>query len=89
MSDASAAIGIVQREGLGRVRHLAVADLWIQHRRSLGSITYLKVNGKDNPADLLTKGLDGESIRRHVHHLNFEFYRGRHQLAPKLVSHSA
>ena len=29
-SDATAAIGIVARVGLGKVRHLAVADLWVQ-----------------------------------------------------------
>ena len=29
-SDATAAIGICKREGLGRVRHLATGDLWIQ-----------------------------------------------------------
>ena len=28
-SDATAAIGITQREGLGKVRHLATADLWV------------------------------------------------------------
>ena len=28
--DAIAAMGMVKRQGLGRVRHLAVADLWIQ-----------------------------------------------------------
>ena len=31
-SDATAAIGIVQRQGLGRIRHLAVADLWVQQK---------------------------------------------------------
>ena len=30
-SDATAAIGMVHRLGLGRVRHLAVRDLWVQH----------------------------------------------------------
>ena len=30
-SDATAAIGIVGRDGLGKVRHLATADLWIQY----------------------------------------------------------
>ena len=30
LSDASAAIGMVRRLGLGRVRHLSVADLWVQ-----------------------------------------------------------
>ena len=33
-SDAVAAIGIVKRQGLGRVRHLAVADLWVQQGSS-------------------------------------------------------
>ena len=35
-SDAVAAIGIVKRQGLGRVRHLAVADLWVQQRSKRG-----------------------------------------------------
>ena len=29
-SDSTAAIGMVRRLGLGRVRHLATADLWVQ-----------------------------------------------------------
>ena len=31
-SDASAAIGIARRRGLGKVRHLDVTDLWIQEQ---------------------------------------------------------
>ena len=31
-SDATAAIGMVSRLGLGRVRHLAVSDLWVQEK---------------------------------------------------------
>ena len=31
-SDATAAIGICKRQGLGRVRHLATADLWVQQK---------------------------------------------------------
>ena len=31
-SDATAAIGIARRRGLGKIRHLATADLWIQDR---------------------------------------------------------
>ena len=31
-ADAAAAIGICKRRGLGKVRHLAVADLWVQDR---------------------------------------------------------
>ena len=57
-SDASAAIGIVQRTGLGKVRHLATADLWIQQKIKNGEIEIAKVPGKINPADLLRKSLD-------------------------------
>ena len=32
LSDATAAIGIVKRVGLGKVRHLSVADLWVQEK---------------------------------------------------------
>ena len=31
-SDATGAIGICKRQGLGRVHHLATADLWVQQR---------------------------------------------------------
>ena len=30
-SDATAAIGVVHRLRLGKVQHLAVGDLWVQH----------------------------------------------------------
>ena len=47
-SDASAAIGIVQRLGLGRVRHLTVSDLWLQQRLRKGDFKCEKVPGEDN-----------------------------------------
>ena len=37
-SDALAAIGMVKRQGLGRIRHLAVADLWIQQKAKAGVV---------------------------------------------------
>ena len=30
LSDATAAIGIARRRGMGRIRHLDVMDLWVQ-----------------------------------------------------------
>ena len=43
--DAIAAMGMVKRQGLGRVRHLAVADLWIQQKAKDGSAKYEKLPG--------------------------------------------
>ena len=81
-SDASAAIGMVMRERLGKVRRLAFADLWVQHKRESSEIVYSKINGDSNPADMLTKGMNGEKIQRYVNMLGFRVRHGRHQLAP-------
>ena len=37
LGDSTAAIGMVRRLGLGRVSHLAVANLWVQQRVRDGS----------------------------------------------------
>ena len=49
ISDASAALGIVKRVGLGKVRDLHTADLWIQQRVNVGDIAVGTVDGKLNP----------------------------------------
>ena len=51
-SDATAAIGIARRKGLGKIRHLDVTDLWIQDKVRSKSIGLKKVLGADNPADM-------------------------------------
>ena len=63
-SAATAAIGMVHRLGLGRVRHLAVADLWVQERVRAGDISVSKWPGQLNPADQMTKHATPEVVRR-------------------------
>ena len=41
-SDETAAIGMVHRLGLGKVRHLAVGDVWVQHHARSGKIRVSK-----------------------------------------------
>ena len=82
-SDASAAIGMVKREGLGKVRHLAVADLWSQEKRAKGAMRFEKVDGEANPADMMTKGVNGEKIERFCKVLGFARKEGRHEQAPE------
>ena len=62
-SDASPAIGVCKRRGLGRLRHLAVADLWIQDRLRTGDLSLHKVAGNANPADSLAKHVDGGGLQ--------------------------
>ena len=81
-SDAVAAIGMVKRQGLGRIRHLAVADLWIQQKSKEGAVHYMKLDGSKNTSDILTKPVEAEVLERHMRSLGFEFRGGRHALTP-------
>ena len=83
-SDATAAIGIVSREGLGKVRHLATADLWIQQRVRRGEIAVEKWPGQENPADLATKGVGRATLDHLLPKLGFSFAEGRAESAPAM-----
>ena len=84
-TDATAAMGMCRRLGVGKIRHLAVADLWIQDKVRSGDVLLEKVLGKDNPADLLTKHLDFPTMSTHLNFLNLHSETGRPQSAPALT----
>ena len=54
-TDSSAAIGICNRQGLGKLRHLDTHTFWIQQVVVTGTADLWKGLGEENPADLLTK----------------------------------
>jgi hypothetical protein len=83
-SDASAAIGIVNRTGVGRLRHVRVQYLWLQDTVRDGALKVKKVKGEENPADLMTKHVSAELIRRHCNCLGYEQQTDRAKSAPKL-----
>ena len=64
--DASAAIGIVLRRGLGKVRHIDVSQLWLQHKVASGEIQVKKVGTGENKSDALTKYLSYADIVKHM-----------------------
>jgi hypothetical protein len=82
--DASAALGIVQRQGLGKLRHINVRYLWLQERIREKQLEVVKVPGVSNPADLLTKNLDAATMWKHVTKLGFHSAPGRAKSAPTL-----
>ena len=87
-SDATAAIGITQREGLGKVRHLATADLWVQQRLRKREFSIAKVPGVENPADLGTKGLERNAIQQFLRTLGMAVLPGRSAAAPLFKARS-
>ena len=80
-SDSTAAIGVCRRRGLGKIRHLAVADLWLQDKVRSGDISIHKVLGQDNPADALTKFVNRATLERALSRMRVEPEAGRAQSA--------
>ena len=77
-TDSTASIGICKRQGLGKVRHLAVQDLWVQQRVRGGDFELFKIPGERNPADLFTKfGLPPERVEMLLRLLGCNFADGR------------
>ncbi|CAK0811260.1 unnamed protein product, partial [Prorocentrum cordatum] len=53
--DSSAAKAMINREGVGKVKHLDVRALWIQQERKVHGLNIKKESGTKNMADLGTK----------------------------------
>ena len=80
-TDATAAIGICRRRGLGKIRHLAVADLWVQDRVRSGDVILRKVAGADNASDILTNVAPRPLLWRHLSSMGLQKEEGRASLA--------
>ena len=63
-SDSSAAQGMAQRIGTGRVRHLACGVMWLQASVKEKILKVGPISGSKNPADLGTKVLSGPKVRQ-------------------------
>ena len=82
LSDSTAAIGMVRRLGLGRVRHLACADLWVQQHLRNGSFVLGKHPGTSNSADLMTKHKSRDELVKLLKIMGFGSLPGRAAVAP-------
>ena len=86
MADASAALGIIGRTGLGKMRHVDTSYLWLPQQSIKDKIIFNKVPGTENPADRNTKGLNKNLISKYTEMLNMEHREGRSDLSPELHS---
>ena len=85
-ADATAAIGMSRRLGVGKVRHLDTSLLWLQHKVRAGETPITKVAGQEHCADALTKQLAGPMLRGHIHRMGLAFESGRPDSAPQLTT---
>ena len=84
-TDAGAAIGIVRRVGIGKLRHLNVRYLWLQDHLRSGQMDLHKVAGVANAADLVTKHLGLGKAEDHLRVIGLEVGSGRATNAPSLT----
>ena len=82
MVDASAAIGIAMRRGLGKVRHIELNELWLQEQVARGRLSICKVDGRKNYADSLTKHCTSERIQQTIDCTYHRVMQGRHAIMP-------
>ena len=71
--DASAAVGIVMRRGLGKVRHIDLSQLWLQEKVFRRELKITKVKSGENKSDALTKYVGSQDIGKHFRMTGQEF----------------
>ena len=69
---ASAALAIAQRQGLGKLRHIRVQWFWVKERTNDQDFDLVKVHGKSNPVDLMTRHLSVEESSNFLDMLSCE-----------------
>ena len=82
-SNATAAIDIARRRGLGKLRHLDCEDPWIQSKVRSKDVELLKVLGAKNPADILTQYVDPKTLQSALSRINMIVESGRRASAPQ------
>ena len=82
-SDSSAAIGISQRRGLGKVKHMHTQYLWIQERIRNKDFVVHKIGTDNNVADLFTKHLARPKVDKFMSRLGFREPTSGNSLALK------
>ena len=75
--DTAAALGILERRGVDRIRQLDVGALWLQEVQLRQKVGFVEGKGTSNPADLMTKHLPRESLETYSERLGYEFREGR------------
>ena len=81
-TDATAALGICQQRGLGKINHLDTTDLWCQEKVRDGAVTLHKVRGGSNPADIVTKYIERATLEKMLGLMNLVHLDGRAACAP-------
>ena len=86
LTDSSAAKGVSDRLGLGKLRHVQTRYLWLQERVHMKHLEVEKVPGAKNVADILTKATTAEVLEKHMETLRQVRRDGRSVGAKELLT---
>ena len=75
--DSSAALAVVGRKGIGKLRHIRVGHLWVQQVAEDEVLAYRKIQGTDNPADVNTKNVNQKAIDKALTQVEMKIMGGR------------
>ena len=67
--DSSAARGVFQRQGVGKIRHLEAKSLWVQEGLKRKQFELRAVGTEENTADIGTKALNEAKLQKHKQEL--------------------
>ena len=84
-TDAAAARGLALRSGSGAIKHVETKYFWLQQKEKIQELRIEKIRGTVNPADLMTKHLDGKRVVMLRELLNIKRIDGRPGSATKLT----
>jgi hypothetical protein len=82
--DATAAMGMAQRVGLNKVRHVEVDVLWIQEQQARKLLPLKKIPGPRNPSDLCTKNVPASLVEQYMQQISVKIVDGRAAVAQQL-----
>ena len=79
MVDSSAALAVVNRKGNGKLRHIRVGQQWVQQTAEDETLSFKKVHGKHNPADICTKHVSQTIVDAALEKIDLVMETGRAQ----------
>ena len=86
-TDSSAAIGIAERRGAGKIRHIEAGALWVQSALRNQRIRRLyKIKGTENPSNMLTKAVTPAEVVNECQRLNLCMSTERSAALPEAIA---
>ena len=83
-ADSKAALAIAKGNRCGKLRHINVGLLWVGEKKAQDVIDFNKVEGKVNPADMMTKYVSPSTLADLSDLIGTSWIQGRAKASPSV-----